>query len=146
MAKLPGREDTAKLIARLQEYATEASENGGEVLFITNRQLLTFHEIKGIPLVPEYERVFLMEMAMAGNEAYLNTFYNDLKNHRFSIIVIEPSLPRTTAEIERFSIEDDIWYKSVWKELMCNYEPYKKFSLAHLQLLIPRENPGANCQ
>ena len=143
---LPGREDTAKLITRLQDYATEASKNSGEVLFIANRQLLTFHEIEGIPLVPEYERVFLMEMAMANNETYLETFYNDLKKHRFSLIVVEPSLPRTDTGIERFSIEDDIWYKYVWRELMCTYEPYKTFSVAHLQLLVPRENPGANCQ
>src|SRR5688572_16916014 len=49
------------------------TEAKGEVLFISQRQLLTFGEIEGVDLVPENELVFLMEMAMSNKESAKRT-------------------------------------------------------------------------
>ena len=74
--------------AAFEQLKTLAMQAGrsGPVLFIDERQLLTFHQID-LPLVPEYELVTLMEMAMSNNQPYLQQFYADLKNHRFAAIV-----------------------------------------------------------
>ncbi len=47
-----------------------AAKQGGQVLFISQRQLLTFDYVQNVPMVPEDELVFLMEMAMSGISAY----------------------------------------------------------------------------
>ena len=71
-----------------QQLVQAVNEMGkkGPVLFINERQLVTFGDVD-VPLVADYEAVTLMEMAMSNNQAYLNRFYGDLKNHRFAAIV-----------------------------------------------------------
>src|SRR5258706_8724564 len=76
-------------IQKLQRAASEAVNNGGEVLFVTERQLLTFKELNNIPLVPEYEQIELMEMAMSGTVSIWNIIMQILR-----IIVLPSSLPR----------------------------------------------------
>ena len=56
---------TRMVINSLQKYVDTANHNGQEILFITQRQLIAFHEIKNAHIVPEYEREELMEMAMS---------------------------------------------------------------------------------
>jgi hypothetical protein len=62
----------------------------GDVLFMDQRQLLTFGYVKDVPLVADYEKKLVMDQAMSGNQAYFDEFYKDLANHRFSMIVSEP--------------------------------------------------------
>jgi hypothetical protein len=62
-----------------QDASSSSSAIPPEMLFISNRHLLTFKYLTGITLVPEYERVFLMEMAMAGSPDYLGRFRQDWK-------------------------------------------------------------------
>ena len=74
-------------IRKLQAAVAPAAAHGGEVLFISERQLLTFNYIKGVTLVPEDEIVELMEIAMSNNPLALSKFYSDLHQHRFALIV-----------------------------------------------------------
>ncbi|MBN2547556.1 MAG: hypothetical protein JXB15_00240 [Anaerolineales bacterium] len=134
---LPDQKKIERGLAELTQRAEEASQLG-EVLFISNRQLITFDYID-VPLVPEYERVFLMEMAMAGDAEYLGRFYDDLKNRRFSLIVIEPSSQTTKGETAVFGEENDAWVKQVLKILLCYYRPEKADRDLNLQLLVPRQ-------
>ncbi len=46
----------------------------GEVLFIDQRQLLTFGYIKDVPLVAEYEKKYMMDQAMGNNQQYFDPF------------------------------------------------------------------------
>jgi len=69
---------------KMQRNINRALEDGGEILFISERQLLTFNYITGVTLVPEYEKVFLMEMVMAGNQPYLEAFEDDIRTQRFN--------------------------------------------------------------
>jgi hypothetical protein len=113
----------------------------GEVLFLDQRQLLTFGYVKGVPLVTEYEKKLLMDQAMSGNEAYFNGFYEDLKNHRFSLIVSEP-LRKSMADesIRNFGEENNAWVYWVSKPLLKYYKPKVTFDEVGVQLLVPREN------
>ena len=70
----------------IDKYATD----GRPVLFITDRQLVTFGQIKVPSFEPSYEKVFLQEMAMANNSYYLGKYVADLKARKFSLIISEP--------------------------------------------------------
>ena len=74
-------------IKKLQSAVAPAAAHGGEVLFISERQLITFGYIKGVTLVPDDEIVELMEIAMSNNRPALSQFYSDLHRHRFALIV-----------------------------------------------------------
>lgn len=128
-----------KDIQTLQQAVSEAVNNGGEVLFITERQLLTFGELKNVPLIPEYEQVELMEMAMSGNREYLQQYYTDLDSRRFALIIAEEQKynPRKSGA---FHEEDNAWVRYIGAPLLCAYKPSESLASNNLQIFIPR--PG----
>jgi len=104
---------------QLVSVVNEAGKNG-PVLFINDRQLLALGDVN-VPLVYDYEVVTLMEMAMSGNQAYLNRFYNDLANHRFSAIVATKQ--NTGIKIAgSFAEENNVWNTYVSPYILCYYE------------------------
>jgi hypothetical protein len=139
---------TEKAIRRLQGLIRELPP-GQEVLFISERQLLTFGYLHGVSLVPDYERVFLMEMAMANNQAYLQQFYRELRAHRFSLIVNEPLYTTTKGSPVRFGEENDAWVERVSKPLLCYYKPIQQARMllmgVEIQVLEPRSKPAEGC-
>lgn len=122
--------------------AVAAREKGSEVLLISERQLITFHILQDVPLVPDYEKVFLMEMAMAGNPTYLGKFYQDLKEQRYDLILSEPLAVRYKGSGKSFGEENDAWVKNVAEPILCYYEPFRTFRELKIQLLKPRNSPG----
>jgi hypothetical protein len=128
----------------IAKAATEARQKGGEVLFLSNRQFLTFHNID-VPLVPDYERVFLMEVAMAGDPAYLGRFYDDLRNQRYALIVSEPLSKEEKDGRVNFGIENNAWVKNVSRFILCYYEPSQTLKEVQVQLLVPSPTPKKNC-
>jgi hypothetical protein len=82
-----------------------------------------------------------MEMAMAGNPDYLNKFHDELKNHRFSMIVSEPLFLQYKSSDEIFGEENNAWVSQVSKYVFCYYEPQKMLRNSHIQLLVPRSDP-----
>lgn len=117
----------------------------GEVLFISERQLLIFGEIRGVKLVPDYERVFLMEMAMSGNPEYLEQFHQDLKNQRYKMIVSELLYLPVKGETERFGEENNAWVNYVGKNLRCYYTAVKTVKELKVQLFIPQTKINKKC-
>lgn len=130
-------------IVKIKEMVSQVVKNQGEVLFVTERQLLTFHTIDA-PLVPDYERVFLMEMAMSNNTAYLDAFYNDLRSHRFALIVIHPQRINYQGASHQFGEENDAWVKRVTEPLLCSYKPILKLPEIRVELYVPRSG-GEKC-
>jgi hypothetical protein len=133
--------ETATALKRINRFVRNARANGGEVLFIDERQLLTFQDVENTTLVPDYEKVFLSEMAMAGNEAYLSRFHDDIKNHRFSLIITEPLFIKYKGSTEAFGEENDVWVKYVSEPVTCYYKRIKILPEIRLQLLEPRSQP-----
>ncbi len=129
--------NTEKDIQRLQQVVSEAVNNGGEVLFITERQLLTFNELKNIPLTPEYEQIELMEMAMSGNREYLQQFYSDLDKRRFSLIIAEEQ-KYTSQKKGAFSEESAAWVRYIGAPVLCAYKPLENLLSNNVQIFIPR--------
>jgi hypothetical protein len=137
---LPSPGQTAQDIDTLTKNVNKYSGQNGEVLFIAERELVTFNTIPGVKLVPDYERVFLMEMAMAGNPDYLNKFHDELKNHRFAMIVSEPLFVQYKGSDEIFGEENNAWVSQVSKYVFCYYEPQKMLRNSRIQLLVPRSD------
>jgi hypothetical protein len=128
-----------KDIQTLQSYAEEST---GEVLFVTERQLFTYGELKNIPMTPEYEQIELMEFAMSGNRGALEKFYADLNNRRFAIIIAEEqkfALQKHGA----FKEENNAWVKYVGAPILCAYKPVETLTTTNIQIFVPRPNP--NC-
>lgn len=125
-------------IRKLQSLIDDRVQDGGEVLFIQNRHLLTFDTIKGVPLVPEYEKVFLMEMAMSGNETYLENFWNDLEIHRFDLIVVEPLAIVIRPATDVFGEENNVWVENVAKPLGDSYYSILDLHESGMSILAPK--------
>ncbi|MDD2921431.1 MAG: hypothetical protein PHQ36_04025 [Anaerolineales bacterium] len=130
-----------KDIQTLQKYAEESN---GEVLFVTERQLFTFGELKNIPLVADYEQIELMEMAMSGNRPALEKYYADLANHRFALIIAEDQ-KFTLRKTGGFLEEDNAWVRYVGAPLLCAYKPVETLATTNVQVFIPRPNKP-NCK
>ena len=137
------RQRVDRALVAIESAAGTAHANGRDSLFISERQLLTYDLIKTVPLVPDYEKVFLMEMAMADNPGYLGKLHQDLKNQRFALIVSEPLAIRYKGSAKSFGEENDAWVKNVAEPILCYYEPFRTFRELKIQLLKPRSEPGS---
>ena len=142
---LPSRQISAEVLAQIQTAADEALAQGGDVLFISQRHLLTFHLVKNVPLVHEYEKLFLMEMAISHNDAYLDRFAQDIDRQRFSLIVTDPIFIQINdTSQDTLAPENNAWVRSVGRPILCAYEPLSTFSNPAIQLLTPRYGDKCN--
>ncbi|MCL5429085.1 MAG: hypothetical protein M1347_04680 [Chloroflexi bacterium] len=143
--ELPSKQISADILAQIQTMADQATAQGGEVLFISQRHLVTFHLIKNVPLVPEYEKLFLMEMAISHNDAYLTRFAQDIDRQRFALIITDPLFNNITDTSEdTLAPENNAWVRSVGRPILCAYEPAATFSNPAIQLLTPRYGNKCN--
>lgn len=128
------QKDLSTLRASVQTYS-----KSGEVLFIYERHLLTFDMIPNVPIVQDYEVIPLMEMAISGNQPYLDKFYADLKNHRFTAIVATKQ--NLDANSGDFAEESVLWNQRIAYHLLCEYEPTLTLASSNIQVLAPRAAP-----
>ncbi len=138
--KLPPPEATRKALENIRSQAAQAAQSG-EVLFMDQRQLLTFGLVDGIRLIPEYEKKYMMDRAMAGDSAYFETFYQDLARHRFALIISDMQFKMIKDSNYAFSEENNAWVKWVSEPLLCYYTPLRTLQNVDIQLLAP--NPVA---
>ena len=130
-------EDLAQLTSYLKPLAAR-----GEVLFITQRQLLTFGLVKGIPIVPDYEVLTLSEMALARNPAYLARYNRDLSARRFSAIVVDPQREYyQDPAVDSFAEENNAWVEYITKPILASYQTglrIERISGPTIDVMIPK--------
>lgn len=121
---------------QLIEDVNRAGANG-PVLFINERQMVTFGDVD-VPLVPEYEVVTLMEMAMSNNRPYLEQFYSDLASHRFAAIVATKQ-NRGIKETGPLAEENNVWNSRVSPYILCYYAPALRIEaeITNLEIYTP---------
>ena len=141
---LPPAKDVANALETIREQVSLANQNG-EVLFLDQRQLLTFGYVENVPLVPEYEKKYLMDQAMSGDTEYFKKFYEDLSQQRFTLIISEPLKIVYQGSDHHFGLENDTWVKWVSEPILCYYEPSFTFKPQRTQLLVPRDDIS-NCK
>lgn len=135
---LPTKAETESALQTIQTEADKAKSQG-EVLFMDQRQLLTFGNITGIPLVPDYEKKLLMNQAMSSNAAYFQDYYRDLAAKRFSLIITEPLRTPVQDSSYQFGEENNAWVKWVANPTLCYYEPLDTLKTVRVQLLVPKQ-------
>lgn len=137
---LPPEKLAQDYLADIQRAVDQAKPEG-EILFVDQRQLLSFGFVRGVNLVPDYEKKYMMDQAMAGNAAYFQRFYRDLANHRFSLVITEPLFLVQQGEDYSFGEENDAFVKWVSRPLLCYYEEMDTLTEVRVQLLVPRSLP-----
>jgi hypothetical protein len=141
--KNPGTLKTENALRTVQEFTQQTIDQGGQVLFIGERQLLTFNYVEDVPLIEDYERMFLMEMVMGGNETYLDEFHRRIANQEFGLIITEPLKIIYKGSDEHFGEENDVYVEWVTEPVLCYYEPVMRIPGFPIQLLIPRDEPDS---
>jgi hypothetical protein len=138
--RLPWPADTAEV--RLEQLVDIVREQAieGDVLFIDQRQLFTFGYLEDIPLVAEYELIELMDHAMAADEPYLQRFSLELREQRFSAIVVDPLTIVWKGSQASFGEENDAWVRYVTIPILAEYEPALKLDDVGVWVLIPRSD------
>ena len=127
-------------VAHIQQALDIITEEPGDVLFITERQLLTFGDIQGVDLVPDYEKVYLMEMVMSNNRPYLDDFHQKLANHEYSAIIFDSLTSYRLTENDVFWVENNLWVDKVVLPILEFYEPVYSFPFNSMHLLVSRNN------
>lgn len=141
--RIPPASKGQEALSYIQEQVANATAEG-EVLFMDQRQLLTFGQVPAIPLVVEYEKKYLMDQALSAEADYFAGFHRDLAEKRFALIISEPLKVVYRGEEHHFGDENDAWVRWVAEPVLCYYEPLKTFKEVKVQVLVPREVPE-NC-
>ncbi len=133
--KAAAYQDLQRLAGTVQKVAAANQE----VLFVSERQLLTFNYIQNVPLVPDYELLTLMEMAISHNQNYLNKFYTDLKNQRFAMIVMNKQYVVFKDETTSFPEENNAWVKYITVPIMQYYQPITWLRASGIEIYARRD-------
>ncbi len=135
---LPAQDEVDDIMQTIQQEVANARSQG-EILFMDQRQLLTFGYVRDVPLVPEYEKKVLMNAAMGANADYFQTLYAELASQRFSLIISEPLRAPVKDSSYQFGEENNAWVQWVVSPVLCYYEPVETFRSAQIQLLVPKQ-------
>jgi hypothetical protein len=131
-------------LAALQQRVDQVNAQGEEILFITQRHLISMRMLKGAQLIPEYEREELMEMAMAQNKAYLLSFESDMRHHRFAAIIVDPLKFNYQDSSFAMGEENNAWVRYVVKPILCNYREDQAFPADSIAIYVPQDG-SENC-
>jgi hypothetical protein len=126
-------------LLRVADTVQKVAAVDQEVLFIAERQLLTFDYIKDVPLVPDYELLTLMEIAISHNENYLNGFYSDLKNQRFALIVMNKQYVVFKDVTTSFPEENNAWVKFITVPILKYYQPITWLRASGIEIYARRD-------
>lgn len=123
----------------LQAIRSAVSEAKGEVLFLDQRQLITFGFIQDVKLIPDYEKKYMMDQAMGSNAAYFEQFTRDLKESRFALIVSDIQKTNKQDQSRAFSEENNAYVEWVSIPLLKYYQPIFTSKECGVMLLVPRQ-------
>ncbi len=110
-------EQSAAAIQQINLLINKNAQAGHPVLFIDERQLLVYRMISETQIYVPYDKIELMEMAMARNSAYSQKFSTDIKNQKYSLIVSEV-LPKWLKPFNKNQFERDWYENNVWVEVV----------------------------
>jgi hypothetical protein len=139
--QLPSQERTNFVLSRIQDTVACARQYG-EVLFMDQRQLITFGHMGDLPMVVDYEKKYVMDKALMEDEDYFEKFRNDLSSGRFSLIVSErEAILYKQPDIESIGDslieENNAWVKWVTIPLLHEYESIADFKDAAIEMFMP---------
>lgn len=133
------RASATEALRELQTQVDSANQQDRDVLFISQRHMISMHMLEGADLVPAYEREELMEMAMSNQENYLDAFRADVQRQRFALIVVDPLKFRLLGSNYAMGEENNVWARRVVRPILCNYEIAESYPQFNLALYVPQD-------
>jgi hypothetical protein len=131
-----------EMLQRIEAAIHSVEPEGQPVLFIDQRQLLVFGSISSTDIYVPYDKIELMEMAMARNGVYAQQFSKDIQNQKFSLIVSEILQPWAKrfepGNFERDWYENNAWVTSVSQPILAYYKPIFEDPFTGIGLYAPR--------
>jgi hypothetical protein len=134
---LPSLDRHADSLASLQQLVDETVANGGQVLFISQRHLLTFDLITGVPLVPVYDNIDLMEFAMSNYRPSIDKFQADIAAHKYALIIAPTPPGQLQDKGSAFAEENNAWLKRVSIPMLKQYKILAEFPEGDFVVLVP---------
>lgn len=127
-------------LAEINGYieGVQSKNPDAEILFVNQRQLLTFGYIQNTKLVPDYEQLELMEWAISNQSGYLDSFYGELASHRFDLIIINKQYLIYKDKESGFSEENNAWVKNITTPLYKYYTPATWLRYTDTEIFVPR--------
>ncbi|RJP48203.1 MAG: hypothetical protein C4583_14670 [Anaerolineaceae bacterium] len=136
---LPARDRHENALASLQQLVDETVAADGQVLFISQRHLLTFGYITGVPLVPEYDNIALMEFAMSNYRPLIDQFHADIAAHKYALIIAPTPPGQLQTRDDPFAEENNAWAKRVSIPMLREYKIIAEFPEGDFVVLAPDE-------
>ncbi|NOH10473.1 MAG: hypothetical protein HND51_02385 [Chloroflexi bacterium] len=133
--QLPTPDKVENALSAIQESVSCAAQHG-EVLFMDQRQLLTFGFVENVPLLPEYEKKYVMDQALSANVSYFDEFYTRLEAHEFSLIVIDRQAIRFQND-GKLDVENNAWVQWVTVPLVEHYESIQNYKQVGVEMFAP---------
>ncbi|MFP3855315.1 MAG: hypothetical protein ACLFWD_13585 [Anaerolineales bacterium] len=133
--KLPPTERTEAAVREIRSRVEDAAEDG-LILFIDQRQLLTFGQVE-VPLVMDYELKHLTNQAMGDNAAYFERFEQDLQDEKYRMIIVHPLSIQYQGRTHQFGEENDAFVRWAAIPLLEHYEPTAEFDEHSVWLMEP---------
>lgn len=130
---------TDAVLSALQERLDQVNSQGGEILFISQRHLISMGMLHNVTLIPEYEREDLMEMAMGNNTEYLDKFWSDMESQRFALIIVDPLTFKYLGKEYSFGEENNVWVRYAMRPILCNYRQDEIFPADAIALYVPQD-------
>jgi hypothetical protein len=138
----PGPGIVAETMAEVQKYVTSAMQKGEEVLFIDNKQLLTYGYFPAQTIEPQYETGYMLDMAMSENRPFFQKFYQELKDHHYGVIITYPQPKLLQDPTVPMAEENNTQLTWIGFPLLCYYqEAYIRLDV-NIDVFIPRDQPG----
>jgi hypothetical protein len=123
-------------IQEVQLFTLETDVSRSPILLIDYRHLLVYKMISPVEFYLPYEKIDLMEMAMANNRPYLDQFWEDIEEQRFPLIISEElQLGKQDVELP-FGNENNIWVVNVSEPILKYYQLV--YSDAGLAIYTPK--------
>lgn len=134
--------ETQKIIAEINAILQSVASDERPILFIENRQLIVFGYVRPETIFVPYEKIELMEMAMANNWEYLGQFWADVEAHKFSAIITEILFQGYQNPNDNpYWHENNVWVDGVAYPIQEFYQmTYQNIELG-FEIYLPNQNP-----
>ena len=106
-------DQSAAAIQQINVLINKYTQTDHPVLFIDERQLLVYQMLSETQIYVPYDKIELMEMAMARNSEYSQKFSADIKDQKFSLIISEV-LPKWPKPFHKDKFDPDWYENNVW--------------------------------
>jgi hypothetical protein len=100
---------------------------------------LTFDLITGVPLLPEYDNIDLMEFAMSNYRPSIDKFQADIAAHKYALIIAPTPPGQFQGKEDAFAEENNAWLRRVSIPMLRQYKILAEFPEGDFVLLVPDE-------